>query len=260
MGRGEGPGELIGPKAVEVSGPEVHVLDAWNHHITRYEMGPATLRHTGQTRLPTSGGWESFLFDGDYIILNYERTRGGSTIHRFDRADNVKLSFGVPFLQEDAAMLKLTDMGILACDSANQRIYAASLAVPRVHGYSGDGTLLWITELPGVEGSVIERTGTGVRWSLPEGKNTVESVVTLSVVPEDRLLVQYEEQEWEQGAGGGPTVGSFLIDASSGAILATSEYGEVQRISIVGGGYAYGTVAAPVPEVRVYEWQRRGKP
>ena len=102
MGRGEGPGELIGPKAVEVSGPEVHVLDAWNHHITRYEMGPATLRHTGQTRLPTSGGWESFLFDGDYIILNYERTRGGSTIHRFDRAGNVKLSFGVPFLQEDA--------------------------------------------------------------------------------------------------------------------------------------------------------------
>ena len=34
------------------------MLDAWNHRITLYEMGPATLRHAGQTRLPTSGGWE----------------------------------------------------------------------------------------------------------------------------------------------------------------------------------------------------------
>ena len=42
----------------------------------------------------------------------------------------------------------------------------------------------------------------------------------LSVVPEDRLLVQYEEQEWEQGTGGGAKVGLFLIDASRGAILA----------------------------------------
>lgn len=54
-------------------------------------------------------------------------------------------------------------------------------------------------------------------------------------------------------------VGSFLIDAASGAILATSEYGELPRISTFGGGYAYGTVAAAVPEVRVYEWRQRGR-
>ena len=109
-------------------------------------------------------------------------------------------------------MLSLTDAGLLACDPANRRVYAASTAVPRVHGYSGDGTLLWITELPGVEGAVIERTEAGVKWSLPEGKSTFGSVVTLSIVPQGHLLVQYEEQEWEQGAGDGPVVGSFLID------------------------------------------------
>ena len=258
-GRGEGPGELIGPKAVEVSGSEVHVLDAWNHRVTRYDMGSATLRYMDQTRLPTSGGWEFCLFDGDYLILKHEHTLGGRTIHRFDRAGNVKSSFGVPFLEGDAAMLNLTDVGLLACDPANRRVYAASTAVPRVHGYSGDGNLLWTTELPGVEGAVIERTATGVKWSLPEGKSTFGSVVTFSIIPQGHLLVQYEEQEWEQGVGYGPVVGSFLIDAASGAILATSEYGELPRISTFGGGYAYGTVAAPVPEVRVYEWRQRGR-
>ena len=122
-GRGEGPGELIGPKAVEVSGSEVHVLDAWNHRVTRYDMGLATLRHTDQTRLPTSGGWEFCLFGGDYLILRHEHTPSGRTIHRFDRMGNVKSSFGVPFLQGDAAMLSLTDTGLLACDSANRRLY-----------------------------------------------------------------------------------------------------------------------------------------
>ena len=258
-GRGEGPGELIGPKAVEIGGSEVHVLDAWNHRVTRYEMGPATLRHVDQTRLPTSGGSEFCLFDGDYLILTHEHTLGGRTIHRFDRAGNVKSSFGEPFLEGDAAMLSLTDMGLLACDSANRRVYAASTAVPRVHGYGGDGTLLWTTELPGVEGAVIERTAAGVKWRLQEGKSTFGSVVTLSIVPQGHLLVQYEEQEWEQGAGDGPEVGSFLIDAAGGAIIATSEYGELPRISTFGGGYAYGAVAAPVPEVRVYEWRERGR-
>ena len=257
-GRGEGPGELIGPKAVEVAGPEVHVLDAWNHRVTRYEMGLASLRHTGQTRLPTAGGWEFCLFEGDYLILKHEHTRGGKTIHRFDRAGNVKQSFGVPFLRADAGMLDLTDMGILACDSANRRVYAASTAVPRVHGYDGDGTLLWVTELPGVEGAVIERTEMGVKWSLPEGRSTFESVVTLSIVPNGRLLVQFEEQEWEPGAGDGPEVGSFLIDASSGAILATSEYAEIPRITVIAGDHAYGTVADPVPQVRVYRLRERG--
>ena len=63
--RGQGPGELISPRAVEVSGPEVHVLDTWNHRVTRYEMGLATLRHTDATRLPTSGAFDFCLFDGD---------------------------------------------------------------------------------------------------------------------------------------------------------------------------------------------------
>ena len=257
-GRGEGPGELIGPKAVEVSGSEVHVLDAWNHRLTRYDMGSDALQYAGVTRLPTSGGREFCLFDGDYVILKYEPSRAGRTIHRFDRAGEVKLSFGVPFLQEDSTMVALTDQGLLACDPAGQRIYAASTAIPQVQGYSGDGTLLWTTELPGLEGSVIERTAAGVRWSLPEGRNTFESVVTLSLFPNDRLLVQYEEQEWVQGAGSGPVVGSFLIDGSSGAILAISEYGELPRISIFGGGYAYGAVVDHFPEVRVYEQRPTG--
>ncbi len=256
--RGQGPGELINPKAVEFGGSEVHVLDAWNHRVTRYEMVSGALRYVDATRLPTSGGWEFCRFRDDYVILKYEHTNG-STLHRFDRAGNIELSFGVPFLQADPALLNLTDMGLLACDSANQRVYAASTAVPRVHGYSGDGTLLWTTELPRVEGAVIEATPRGVKWSLPEGRSTFESIVTLSVVSEDRLLVQYEEQEWEQGAGGGSEVGSFLIDTASGVIVATSEYAEVPRISAFGGDYAYGVVAEPVPEVRVYEWQRRGR-
>ena len=254
-GRGEGPGELIGPKAVAVSGSEIHVLDAYNHRVTRYDMASDALVHTDATRLPTTGGWEFCWFDGDYLILKYEYTRGGSTIHRFDQAGNVTLSFGAPFLQGDAAMLNLTDMGLLACDSANQRVYTASTATPRIQGYSGDGDLLWTTELPGLEGSVIEQTPRGVRWSLPEGRSTFERIVTLSVVSADRLLVQYEEQEWDPLAGGGSQVGSFLIDASSGAIVAMSEYGEVPRISVFVGGHAYGAVADPFPEVRLYQWQ-----
>ena len=253
--RGQGPGELISPRAVEVSGPEVHVLDTWNHRVTRYEMGLATLRHTDATRLPTSGAFDFCLFDDDYIILKYEHTRGGNTIHRIDRAGNVKLSFGVPFLQEDGAVLAVTDMGLLACDSANQRVFVASLAVPRVHGYSGDGSLMWTMGLPGVDGAVIEPTGRGVRWSLPEGKSTFGSVVTLSIAPEGRLLVQYEEQEWTQGVGNGPTVGSFLVDPLTGAILAESEYGEVPRISTFAGHRAYGVVDDPFPQVRLYERQ-----
>jgi len=253
-GRGEGPGELIGPKAVEVSGSEIHVLDAYNHRVTRYDMTSGTLLHTDATRLPTTGGWEFCLFDGDYVILRYEYNRSGSTIHRFDRAGNIKLSFGVPFLQGDAAMLSLTDMGLLACDSASQRIYTASTAVPQIQGYSADGNLLWTTELPGLEGSVIEQTPIGVKWSLPQGRSTFERIVTLSVVSAGHLLVQYEEQEWDPLAGGGSEVGSFLIDASSGAIVAGSQYGEVPRISTVAGGYAYGVVEDPFPEVRVYQW------
>ena len=256
-GRGEGPGELTGPKAVEVSGSEVHVLDAWNHRVTRYEMGPDAFRYTGATRLPTSGGWEFCLFDGDYVILKYEHSRDGRTIHRFNPAGEIELSFGVPFLAEDSTMLSLTDQGLLACDPAGRRIYAASTAVPQVHGYGADGTLLWTTELP-LEGSVIERTAAGVRWSLPEGRNTFESVVTLALLPNDRLLVQYEEQEWVQGAGSGPQVGTFLIDGSTGEILAVSEYAGLPRISIVGGGYAYGAVVEDFPEVRVYERRPAG--
>lgn len=257
--RGQGPGELIGPKAVEFGGSEVHVLDAFNHRVTRYGMVSGTLRYADATRLPTSGGWEFCRFHDDYVILKYEYTRGGSTLHRFDRAGNINLSFGVPFLEEDPAMLNVTDKGLLACDSANQRIYAASTAVPRVQGYSGDGTLLWTTELPGIEGAVIEATPAGVKWSLPEGKSTFESIVTLSVVSEDRLLVQYEEQEWEQGVGWGSEVGSFLIDTATGVIVATSEYAAVPRIIGFGGSYAYGVVAEPVPEVRVYVWQQGGR-
>ena len=257
-GRGEGPGELIGPKAVEVSGSEVHVLDAWNHRMTRYRMGSDAFEYAGATRLPTSGGWEFCLFDGDYVILKYEHSRGGRTIHRFDRAGEVKLSFGVPFLQQDSTMLTLTDLGLLACDPAGQRVYVASTAIPQVQGYSGDGTLLWTTELPGLEGSVIERIAGGVRWSLPEGRDTFESVVTLSLLPNGRLLVQYEEQEWVQGAGRGPEVGTFLLDGASGEILSTSEYGELPRISVVGDGYAYGAVVDHFPEIRVYERRPRG--
>lgn len=258
-GRGEGPGELIGPKAVAVSGSEIHVLDAYNHRVTRYDMMSNTLVYADATRLPTTGGWEFCWSNGDYVILKYEYTRGGTTIHRFDRAGDVKSSFGVPFLQGDAALLNLTDIGLLACDSASQRVFTASTAVPQVQGYSGDGTLLWTTELPGLEGSVIERTPTGVRWSLPEGRNTFERIVTLSVVSADRLLVQYEEQEWDPLAGGGSDVGSFLIDTSSGAIVARSKYGEVPRVSVFVGGYAYGDVADPFPEVRVYQWRQGGR-
>ncbi len=219
-------------------------------------MTSAKLAYTGATRLPTTGGWEFCLFDGDYVVLKYEYTRGGTTIHRFDQAGNVELSFGVPFLQGDGVMLNLTDIGLLACDSASQRIYTASTAVPQVQGYTEDGNLLWTTGLPGLAGSVIERTPTGVRWSLPEGRDTFERIVTLSIVSADRLLVQYEEQEWDPLAGGGSEVGSFLIDAASGAIVATSEYGEVPRIAVFAEGYAYGEVADPFPEVRVYQWRQ----
>lgn len=252
-GRGEGPGEFTRPVAMVSDERWVQVVDWGQNRLTRFQLSGEDLVHADELQLPIAGPNKVCLLDTDLVFLRYQQS-SGNIIHQVDQTAKLTSAFGFPFVADDALMAAATDDGLLACDGTYHRVYAVSRAVPRVHGYSAGGALLWDLELPSVETAVITREPHGVHWEPPIGRNTNDRPVTLIPTSGGRLLVQVQEGVWGQATDPSTVARTFLIDGESGEILDESH--AIPRIELLSGRLAFSKVAEPVPQVLIYEWTR----
>lgn len=247
---GSGPGEFRSAGALAAQGSAVHVLDHLNVRISTFVLRSDSLTWISDTRVPFNAR-DLCVLNGQMFLLGYHQ---GRMVHRFDlRSGRVAASFGRPFREGDATMAALTALGLIHCDVASQSVYVTAYSTPTVRRYSRTGQLLWETAIPGITTSVVTRTPAGVRYSAPRGGKS-EIVVSLTVVPGGRLLVQFGE-EW-RGMGNLEDVvdvKTVLFDIRNGAVVGTLD--NAPRIDFARGRYAYSHANDPFPRVIVYTWR-----
>jgi hypothetical protein len=252
--RGTGPGELLAPRALVEEDAIIHVLDPGNGRITRYRLDADTFNYVGQTRIPLALAWDFCLLDNEYFVLKYDPEQQ-HLIHRFTVGDGTRQgSFGSAFLDGDAILSTLTDVGHLECDQATRTVYVASMSTPIVRAYSTAGALHWQIQLEGTKHPVIERTGDGVRFRNPPGADTDEITVALALAPDDRLLVQFgEEFPGMRSPAEITDVTSVLLARSNGEILLRTA--RLPRVDVADAGYAYSFATDVFPRIIVYRWE-----
>lgn len=247
---GGGPGEFRHPRALSVRGDSVFVFDPGLLRLSTFVYGGNTIVHVDDHRLPVQG-WDMCMLGDQLYILKYHQ---GSLIQQVGMNGEIVRSFGRPFRQGDDFLAGLTDMGHLACDAVDQSIFVAAHATPVLRRYTPSGKMMWEVEVPGAEPPIITRIEKGVRFSRPEGRQASDVIVSLSLVPKDRLLVQYGSPfRGMSNPEDIVDVTSVIFSKSNGRVR--ERRNDLPRIDYTTSVHGYSHVNDPFPRVALYQWR-----
>lgn len=249
---GAGPGEFRAAIAVAGDGAAATVLDAVNLRLSTYHLRSDSfgLVRDRQFKLMAT---DICVLSGRTFVLGYHQ---GGLVQEMNALGHVTKSFGNPFREGDRTMAQLTAHGQIFCDPVSQSVLVAATSTPIVRRYSLSGALLWESSVPGMIASVISRTGSGVRFSKPPKSEIPDVIVSLTVAPRGRVLVQYGGVQRGSGTGTHAditSVATAIFDISNGAVLKTLS--TLPRIDYSTLQYAYSHANNPFPRVVIYEWR-----
>lgn len=244
-----GRGEFWFAYSLAASGSSVRIYDAGR--IFTYALRGGAFVQRDEWRVPFEVSAMCILNE-EIFALGYHQ---GSLVHRITPDHRVTVSFGRPFRDEDPLMAELAASGRIVCDPGSHSIFVASVLTPTVRRYTPSGELLWEKGIPGgFVRKTITRIPNGVKFSPPKNREHADMVVSLTVIPGSRLLLQYGEEP----GGTAPTqnilhVQSVLYEINTGAVLAVRQ--DLPRIDFASGQFAYSRANDPFPKVKMYEWR-----
>ncbi len=251
-GLGGGPGEFRVPQALAVAGSEIFVLDRGTLRIKRLVFESDSLRLKSGITL---------LFDTDDICVMGKKIfliglHEGHLIHRISVDGRLEASFGEPFL-EDPTLARATAKAHLICDRNTGSIFVVGRLVPVARRYAASGRLLWETNIPEYEPTLIERSGRGgVRFARRDPLVDPDVTVAVTRVGED-LLVQFGKLlpgmgSWQDVI----SVESVSVDVSNGEV-STVRSGW-PRIDHVIGNLGVSHANDPQPRIRGFTLPKDG--
>lgn len=197
--RGEGPGELGGPRnLVWTEADGVLVQDPSNGRISAFELQDGELAWEG-SRPAAVFGTGNMCALGDRLFVSAQRDE--RFLHEVDAAGEIIRSHSPPPELEEirgltgmVRQIALEDLAAtrLYCDSDGDRIVEVGMTNPRVQLLDADGALIWSTELTDLSTFVVEvvdGAGVGIRIDDDTGAHLARSIVPWS---RDQVLIQYE--------------------------------------------------------------------
>ena len=252
--KGQGPGEFRAPHSVLVTpSDEIWVSDL-QRRLTVFVRGTEGYRLA--RTIPVDIGIRSMCHLGGNLVVNGMAIGDPQVIRILDPQAGLLRAFGRLYASPNEMLNLQFAEGKVACDAANQLIvYASSAAIGEVRAYQPDGRALWRVVIEGVKTSIVTDGGGGA-YSVripPEG---VHSLVSLNIVPQVGIVVQYSHRTAAQIDAKEPVtdIQTIIIDPRTGA--ASLSAAAWPRLGAVSGNRAIVFFEDPAPRLEIRELRR----
>ncbi len=250
---GHGPGEFAVPRGLHVGpGNAVHVLDARNARISRFELSGVGFRHVSDRRIRLLGQ-DLCLLDEVPMVNGYH---GGQDIHVIDGDGQIIRSFGEQLLEigEDARTSTWFDRtwlqndGFLMCGHPKAPVIFAHRELPYVRAFDGGGRELWRTRLSEFYRVHWNAKDDGRRMAEAPDPESGTVTYTHGLAPGPGKTVLIGTYEYWYGV---PVVyHTYVLSAGTG-----EELGRIESPFIAVGyddGVMYGLEREPYPRISAY--------
>lgn len=216
---GNGPGELVRPRAITANSAGLFVLDpaAGRFLVFQYREGMPAYRRQIAVRFTAF----DLCSTGTAVVLL--GTYRGRVLHALPIEGGAIQSFGDPWGPPHPLLERSLSRGFVACSQESDVILAVSSLVPEMRAYRTDGRLLWKRGIPEFKPVVIRPNRDGSVTYGTDAEEYHDIVVGASVIGDGYFLVQYGR------LGAGATGTYDVTDPKAVVVSADGVVGPVQR-------------------------------
>jgi hypothetical protein len=259
--RGEGPGELSGPRTIDISDGTLLVVDPPNARYSFFALGSGEIQFEESIQTLSSS-----VNMGRHVCSVGKRfffrdIQEGFGIHEFDREGQILQSFHeVEAAQEEefgrvaSLVTRQKNSGHLLCSGSPEMIVALDSYLPNIHAYSLDGELLWGAQSQGFLAIEFAAVDGGMRFeSGPDGFHMGETILRWT---DESILVQ-RSRSWP---GGTLRVDRdrdfFSVDSRILSLVDGTELARSESLPFLVDGHGdqlYSFQNVPYPRVLIYD-------